>query len=144
MRRCLVVLLSLLFYAKLTAQPISPADEQAIRTIINQQQKDWNKGDIAAFMTGYWKNDSLTFTGASGITYGWTNTYQNYLKRYDSPAKMGQLAFTVLEILPLGQDHMKVIGRWHLTRSMGNIGGHFTLIFKRFADGWKIISDHTS
>lgn len=119
-------------------------DEIAIRNILKIQESDWNKGDIAGFMQGYWKNDSLTFTGASGITYGWENTYQGYLKRYNSPEKMGQLSFSLLEMLPLGNDYFKVIGKWHLKRTIGDVGGHFTLIFRRFADGWKIIADHTS
>lgn len=126
------------------AQTFSASDEKAIRQLLNQQQAAWNKGDISAFMIGYWKSDSLTFTGASGITYGWDNTYKNYLKRYDSPEKMGQLTFTILEVMPLGEDYCKVIGKWFLKRSVGDIGGHFTLIFKRIGDEWKIISDHTS
>jgi ketosteroid isomerase-like protein len=126
------------------AQSFSTNEEKYIRKVLSEQQDAWNKGDIAAFMTGYWKSDSLTFTGANGITYGWENTYQNYLKRYDSPAKMGQLTFTILEVLPLGNDYCKVIGKWFLKRTVGDIGGHFTLVFRRFGNGWKIISDHTS
>ena len=126
------------------AQSFSASDEKNIRLVLSEQQDAWNKGDIAAFMTGYWKSDSLTFTGANGITYGWENTYQNYLKRYDSPAKMGQLTFTILEVLPMGNDYCKVIGKSFLKRTVGDIGGHFTLVFRRFGNGWKIISDHTS
>jgi ketosteroid isomerase-like protein len=126
------------------AQPFAKADEKAIRQVLSEQQDAWNKGNIGAFMTGYWKSDSLTFTGANGITYGWENTYQNYLKRYNSPAKMGQLTFTILEVLPMGNDYCKVIGKWFLKRTVGDIGGHFTLVFRRFGNGWKIISDHTS
>lgn len=126
------------------AQSFTANDEKVIRQVLTEQQAAWNKGEIAAFMTGYWKSDSLTFTGANGITYGWENTYQNYLKRYDSPAKMGQLTFTILEVLPMGNDYCKVIGKWFLKRTVGDIGGHFTLVFRRFGNGWKIISDHTS
>jgi ketosteroid isomerase-like protein len=120
------------------------SDTAAIKNILAFQQNAWNRGDIATFMQGYWKSDSLTFTGAKGITYGWQATYDGYLKRYDSPAKMGQLTFTILEMKTLGHDYYELIGKWHLTRSIGDVGGHFTLLFKRFADGWKIIADHTS
>jgi ketosteroid isomerase-like protein len=120
------------------------SDTIAINKLLAMQETAWNKGDIPAFMEGYWKNDALTFTGAKGITYGWQATYEGYLKRYDSPAKMGQLKFTILEMKPLGKDYFEIIGKWQLTRTIGDVGGHFTLLFKRFADGWKIIADHTS
>lgn len=139
-----LILTCFLLHGTAFAQPIKPADDKAIRQILAKQEADWNKGDIASFMQGYWKNDSLTFTGTNGITYGWENTYRNYLKRYDSPAKMGQLTFTILEVMPMGADYCKVIGKWFLKRTVGDVGGHFTLVFRRFADGWKIIADHTS
>lgn len=119
-------------------------DTTAIKNILSMQENAWNKGDIAMFMQGYWKSDSLTFTGAKGITYGWQSTYDGYLKRYDSPAKMGKLQFSILEMRPLGKDYYEVIGKWQLTRTIGDVGGHFTLLLRRFADGWKIIADHTS
>lgn len=118
--------------------------EKAIIKLMQEQEAAWNRGDIKAFMQGYWKNDSLTFTGASGLTYGWQNTYEGYLKRYDSPDKMGQLKFTILQLKPLGKKHYSVIGQWQLTRSAGNVGGHFSLILKKFREGWRIIADHSS
>src|SRR6476469_3386339 len=53
-------------------------DETAVRKLLNEQQAAWNRGNIDEFMEGYWKNDSLTFTGKSGVTYGWTKTLNNY------------------------------------------------------------------
>jgi ketosteroid isomerase-like protein len=40
-----------------------------------------------------------------------------------------------------------VLGRWHLERakdSRGPAGGMFTLILRRFPQGWRIVHDHTS
>lgn len=143
---CKLVLcwLMLLFFTGSMQAQSYQADTSAIRALLQRQQDDWNRGDIAAFMTGYWKSDSLTFTGSAGITYGWERTYANYLRRYDSREKMGQLTFTLLELRPLGKDYFEVIGKWHLQRTIGNVGGHFSLLLRRFADGWKVIADHTS
>jgi hypothetical protein len=44
-------------------------NEKAIREIMDNQTKAWNRGDIQGFMEGYWKNDSLMFIGKSGVTY---------------------------------------------------------------------------
>ncbi|MEZ4829901.1 MAG: hypothetical protein R3C61_27005 [Bacteroidia bacterium] len=63
------------------AQNLSPKDRAAILSVFEDQEKAWNAGDIDRFMKGYWKSDSLTFIGSSGITYGWTQTRDNYKKR---------------------------------------------------------------
>ena len=116
----------------------------AISEVLAWQEAAWNRGDIAAFMEGYLKSDSLIFVGGTGPQYGWQNTYERYLRTYDSPEKMGQLKFSVLQMSMLGKKHCRVLGKWHLTRSVGDVGGFFTLIFKRTKVGWKIIADHTS
>ena len=57
---------------------------------------------------------------------------------------MGELQFSGLEIRMLGRDSAMVLGHWHLSRKLGDVGGVFTLIFQRFPAGWRIIHDHTS
>lgn len=53
---------------------------KAIQAILQNQTAAWNKGDLDAFMVGYWKSDSLVFMGKSGPTYGYKNTLANYKK----------------------------------------------------------------
>jgi len=57
---------------------------------------------------------------------------------------MGTLTFWDLEIAPLSNDSAVVLGSWRLKRTNDEPHGRFTLIFRRFPDGWKIIHDHTS
>jgi ketosteroid isomerase-like protein len=116
----------------------------AIRTIMNEQVKAWNNGDIDVFMQGYWKSDSLLFVGSKGPEYGWKTTLENYKKRYPDTTVMGKLDFTFLEIKLLSADHAFVLGKWHLARTIGDIGGHFTLLFRKINGQWYIIADHTS
>ena len=136
-----VFLLTILIVFAAAAQS---ADEKAIRGILDNQTTSWNKGDLVEFMSGYWKNDSLTFIGKSGVTYGYANTLDNYRKNYDSPAKMGQLKFDIVQVKKLDPSYYFVIGKWFLTRDAGNVGGHYTLIFRKIKGSWKIISDHSS
>jgi len=119
-------------------------DEAAIRNILQTQQNAWNNGQLDHFMQGYWQNDSLMFIGKSGITYGWQQTLDNYKKRYPDTAAMGRLKFTLLHLKPLSPEYYFVVGQWHLTRSIGNIGGAFTLLFRKINGQWYIISDHSS
>jgi beta-aspartyl-peptidase (threonine type) len=57
---------------------------------------------------------------------------------------MGLLTFSDLEITSLGPDAAVVLGRWKLKRAQDQPHGRFTLIFRKTADGWRIVHDHTS
>lgn len=119
-------------------------DEQIIRTLIEAQRQAWNRGDKEKFMQTYWQSDSLMFIGKSGITYGWQKTLDNYKKGYPDTAAMGKLDFDILEVKKISVMYFFVVGKWHLTRSMGNVGGHFTLLFKKIKNKWVIVADHSS
>ena len=94
------ILLSLI--TLLTIQSFAqPKNELAIRNILATQTAAWNRGEIDNFMNGYWENDSLMFIGKSGVTYGWTNTLNNYKKGYPDTAAMGKLVFTLKNIIML-------------------------------------------
>ncbi len=119
-------------------------DEMAVRKLLDDQQASWNRGDIDGFMKGYWKSDSLTFTGKNGVVYGWTKTLTNYKRNYPDTVAMGKLFFTVIYASPVSSDYFHVIGKWRLQRSIGNLEGHFTLLFRKINGQWLIIADHTS
>ncbi len=112
--------------------------------IMAAQEKARNEGDIEQFMKGYWENDSLVFVGKSGLTYGYNNTLANYKKGYPDKTYMGNLKFTILSMQPLGKQFYRVIGKWELTRTVGNLSGHYTLLLQKINGEWKIISDHSS
>ncbi len=57
---------------------------------------------------------------------------------------MGKLTFGELEITSLGEHAALVLGRWHLKREVGSLGGNFSLIFRRINRRWVIVHDHTS
>jgi beta-aspartyl-peptidase (threonine type) len=120
------------------------ADQQAIKAVLEAQQSAWNRGDVDAFLVGYWHSSELTFSGSSGVARGWDGVLARYKKNYPDRAAMGQLDFSDLEFRFLGPDSAMVLGRWHLKREQDELGGVFTLVWQRFPDGWKIIHDHTS
>lgn len=119
-------------------------DETIIRSVLETQRLAWNDGDVEKFMEAYWKSDSLIFIGKAGVTYGWQNTMDNYKKGYPDTAAMGKLTFNILEVKRLSVLYFSVVGKWHLTRSIGDLAGHFTLLFKKVKNKWVIISDHSS
>jgi ketosteroid isomerase-like protein len=119
-------------------------DRGAITQVLLDQQKAWNQGVIKTFLEGYWHSPEVTFSGASGVARGWDAMLARYEKSYPDRAAMGQLDFSGLEFRWLGPDAALVLGRWHLKREKGDVGGVFSLVWQRFPEGWKIIHDHTS
>ena len=127
-----------------TALSAQSKEEASVRNLLTEQTKEWNNGNIAAFMETYWKSDSLMFVGKSGITCGWQKTMDNYKRNYPDTATMGKLKFDLLEVKRLSPMYFFVVGKWHLTRSIGDIGGSFTLLFQKIKNKWIIITDHSS
>ena len=125
--------------------PADPKPEDAIRAVLTDQEGAWNRGDLNGFMKGYWKSDQLRFYSGGTVTSGWQATLDRYRKRYQAEGKeMGKLTFTDLEVEVLGPDAAMARGRWKLKLSKENPEGLFTLVLKKFPDGWKIVHDHTS
>lgn len=119
-------------------------NKPAILKVLETQRQAWNRGDINGFMQYYWKSDSVLFVGKKGPSYGWQTTLDNYKKRYPGKAAMGQLSFKVIRLNLLDNSNAFMLGAWHLKRKGDNPGGYFTLWFRKFKNGWKIVADHTS
>ena len=126
------------------AAQVHDKDQSAIAAVLNAQQAAWNRGDVDAFLVGYWHSPELTFSGSNGVSRGWDGVMARYKKNYPDRAAMGQLDFSELEFRFLGPDAALVLGHWHLKRDKGDIGGVFSLVWQRFPEGWKIVHDHTS
>lgn len=137
-----ILMLAMLF----SVLPLSAqnSDEQSIRQILATQEDAWNRADLEAFMSGYWHSDSLMFIGSRGVTYGWQATLDSYKKGYPDAGAMGKLTFTILSVQVLAPESAYVIGKWHLTRATDEVGGHFTLLWKKKDGKWVIVADHSS
>ena len=120
------------------------ADEKSILKILDDQTKFWNQGNLDQFVKGYWHHDSLMFIGQSGITYGYQNTLNNYKKNYSDTAKMGKLAFEIIKVQKLSDEYYFVVGKWFLKRTVGDLQGHYTLLFRKINKEWVIVADHSS
>ena len=137
----LLTICSLLIMVSLTAQN---KDELAVRKLIARQVTDWNNGNMAGYMKGYWENDSLLFVGKSGPKYGYNNTLQSIKKSYPGPASMGRLGSEILKIKQLAPDYFFVMGKWTLKRSIGDLSGYYTLLCRKINNQWVIVEDHSS
>ena len=137
-------LLIILFAGSSMLSMAQADDEKAIRDILARQTASWNKGNLEEFMDGYWKSDSLMFIGQSGVTYGYDNTLNNYKRNYSNADKMGTLSFDLIKVQRLSPEYFFVVGKWHLKRNAGDVGGHYNLLFRKIDGKWVIIADHSS
>ena len=138
-------------YVLTATAAVAPGEQQKnagtmteIRSVLHAQQDAWNHGDIDGFMNGYARSGSTVFVSDDTVRRGWETVRARYLKKYSDRAKMGRLTFSDLEITPITADAAVVLGRWKLNRAQDRPHGRFTLIFRKTADGWRIVHDHTS
>lgn len=142
----LVVLLALVLVFRRSEPTFTEADRRAVHAVLTEQDAAWNRGDLDAFMTGYWKSPEMTFYSGGEVRHGWDEALARYRQRYQGEGKeMGKLTFSDLTIEGAGSEHAWVRGRWHVAFSDGkSASGLFTLVMRRFPEGWRIVHDHTS
>lgn len=130
-----------------SAPTARPADAAEMTAVLRTQEAAWNAGDIHGFMSaGYWRSAELNFLSGGSWTKGYEPVLERYETRYTkNGAEMGRLSFSDLDPVVLSSDSGIVRGRWRLVFSDGkSMEGLFTLVMRRFAEGWRIVSDHTS
>jgi ketosteroid isomerase-like protein len=146
----LIVVCAVFLYSIARNLDTSPPefDKSAIERVLIDQAAAWNRGDLDGFMDGYWHDEKLSFTSGDTVEQGWENTRTRYLNKYWTPGpqrkERGKLTFEELKIESLSPTVALVRGRYQLVHRAGKDTGRFTLVMRKFADGWKITSDHTS
>jgi len=130
------------FVRAASEQPANSVSE--IQSVLREQQEAWNRGDIDGFMNGYARSPSTVFVSGDEVRRGWETVRDRYRQKYSDHEKMGTLIFSDVDITPLSADAAVVLGRWRLKRANDEPHGRFTLVFKRLAEGWRIVHDHTS
>ncbi|MCE9687898.1 SgcJ/EcaC family oxidoreductase [Shewanella sp. AS16] len=119
-----------------------PSDE--IAGLLTSQQAAWNRGDLDAYMQGYWHDPKLRFVSKGQFCYGWEEMLARYKAHYPDRTTQGELKFSQLDIRLLGKDVALVVGRWELARIKDKPSGAFTLLIEKLDDRWVITHDHSS
>jgi ketosteroid isomerase-like protein len=119
--------------------------EEEIRALIAAQQDAWNAGDLDGFMTGYRMSEDITFYSGGDVKSGWVGLRERYDKKYRAGGQsMGTLTFSDLSVDVLAGDAAMARGRWKLHLGEKTPSGLFTLLVRKYPEGWQIVHDHTS
>jgi len=140
-RRALVLLL-----VAGCAGPDGARDRSDILAVLNAQADAWNRGDLDAFVTGYHRSEETVFAGGDQVHRGFDAMVRRYRQAYPTREKMGRLTFSKIVFEQLDRERAVMTGSWELelAGSDKRPGGVFTLIWRRFDEGWRIVHDHTS
>lgn len=128
--------------------PLHTATQQELDVIkvLISQENAWNKGDLAAFTSGY-KDAPDTLFITDKLSRGFAGLVEAYKRDYPSRGAMGTLGYSELEVRTLDENFAVVFGKYHLERTKkdgGNAEGLFSVVMEKTDKGWKIIVDHTT
>jgi uncharacterized protein (TIGR02246 family) len=141
-------LVALLVFITACARSQSRVEDPAaeVRAVWTAQVEAWNRGDLDAFMTGYWNSPDLVFFSNKTETRGWQQTLDRYRATYKAEGRqMGTLDFPQLEFKVLGPEAVLARGQWRLKMPDGKEStGMTSVTFQKRSEGWRIVHDHSS
>jgi ketosteroid isomerase-like protein len=120
--------------------------QREIEGMLSRSAADWNRGDLAGFMSDY-APDSLTgYVSGGHVQYGWQKLYDRYQTAYFAPGKRrDSLTFDEVHVRPLTIDLALCTARFALRRGDSvTASGPFTLVLQKAGGRWLVIHDHTS
>ncbi len=143
MRRIAVLLFSLVLISCSARQEFESEAEKEIRMAMDIQVTSWNNANMAGYMKYYWRSPELTFHSGARLLLGWDTLDSMYRTKYSGPAR-GILRFNDTVVSVLSRDSAYVTGQWQVQFPDTLKEGRFTLIFRWFDEGWRIVHDHSS
>jgi ketosteroid isomerase-like protein len=118
--------------------------EEHIREQFNEMTEAWNRGDLDAYLAGYWDSDETRWISGGMIIRSVEAIRARYKSLYDSSEKMGKLEVKDLEIDMLTDRDALVVGRWSHTAGQLAHVGVFTIHMKKLQGEWFMATDHAS
>ncbi|MFN3435205.1 MAG: YybH family protein [Sphingomonas sp.] len=120
------------------------SDAAGVQAAMEESAAGWSAGDMPRFLAIY--AEDAIFVTKDGLVRGKAAISARYDRNYGlDAAKRGRLSFQWLGQRGIDATHRMLWARWRLDYPGGKTASGMTsLLFERRADGWKIISDHSS
>jgi uncharacterized protein (TIGR02246 family) len=140
-----VFLLSAAAILSQTAAVPSRTDPAAeIRAVLDTMEKTWNSGDLDTYISAYDATAEVTMQSPSRRYRGFATIRSLFVDTFASAEKRGHLHFTEVEITVLDPASAMAIGRFNIDFPSGKERhGYYTVLFRRRAEGWKIVHDQS-
>jgi hypothetical protein len=115
-----------------------------IQNLILTAIDKWNAHDIDGYMEGVWKSKDFVMVIDAQEIRGWAEALAAYKRGYADPSTMGTVVCESLESQLVTSEVASVVMRWTLYLKGGKILGTSTMVIRKFEEGWKVISDHST
>jgi ketosteroid isomerase-like protein len=127
-----------------SSSPAAPTEEEQVYNVILDQLRYWNAHDIEHYMDCFWKSPDLLVVNEGEQVMGWAEVLATYQRGFPNRAEMGSLTLQRVKLQRLGPDFFLGLS-WFVVRTNGKDSyATDTMVFQRFSEGWKVISDHSS
>lgn len=109
--------------------------------LLAAQRTAWNDSDLAKFTATYRMHDDTTLYCDGRVHKGWEQLYERYRTMY-AGRPMGELGYDDVTIDIIACDTAVMRGTWIVKSDAGTRTGLFTMLARKFPEGWKIVHDH--
>jgi ketosteroid isomerase-like protein len=125
-----------------------PAGEAAVRATFDKLVAGINAADVDKVTGIYWNSPRLTIYNYNGtVTRGWDQMHTNRQNSYPN-LKDVSLVMRDVRIEMIGTDGAVLMYYWTQSQTTKGVAdtstGRTTLVWRHFANGWKIIHTHAS
>jgi hypothetical protein len=104
----------------------------------------WNARDLDAYMEMFWKSPDFMYSVDNEIVWGWADLKAELMRGYPDRSTMGTVNSERLEIRVLTSDLATIANSWSMQFPKAKIVGITTGTLRKFGEGWRVISAHTS
>jgi hypothetical protein len=134
--------------AELVTSPSSPSialsKEDEVRDIVREESRCWNEHNLNGYMDLFWRSPSLVATIDGEQLTGWDRLMAAYRNGYTDPNKMGSVSLERITTQQLDSELFRAMSWFTLHQQTGDHPFVDSIILRRFPDGWKIVSAHSS
>ncbi len=121
--------------------PAGTAARTAGLDLLKVQAAAWNDGNLAGFTATYRLHDDVTFYSDGRAYKGWEQLNDRYRAMY-AGRPMGRLEYDDVTADVLASDAVLLRGKWSVVSDAGTRAGLFTMLARKYPEGWKIVHDH--
>ena len=117
---------------------------QEITKLILTGFERWNARDLEGYMEMFWNSPDFMYAIDNEVVWGWAEVRAELMRGYPDRSAMGTANSERLEIRVLTSDLATAVNSWSMQFPKAKVLGTSLVTLRKFPDGWRVISGHTS